>query len=302
MSNSPPDGRSPAIEAEGLTKRFGDVEAVVDLDLSISQSTVYGFLGPNGSGKTTTMRMLTSLTRPTSGTARVVGVDVSDRNELIEHIGYLPEEPPLFDELTAREQLRHVAALHDIDAQTADKRIDRYLDRFDLADAADRRQEGYSTGMRKKVGLIQTVIHEPTVLFLDEPTSGLDPRAARTVKDLIAELAAGETTVFLSTHILSVVDELGDAVGVLNEGRLVAEGAPAELKRRAESGEAGSLEDAFLSITTDHAAAEGETDAATPESDGGTDAGRTDGGWTDSDRADGVVSGGPTDDDAERKR
>ena len=247
------DGGSLAIEADNLTKHYGDVVAVADLDLAIPQGVVYGFLGPNGSGKTTTMRMLTSLTRPTSGTARIVGIDIGDRDALIEKIGYLPEEPPLFDELTAREQLRHVAALHDIPAETADDRIERYLDRFDLLDAADRRQEGYSTGMRKKVGLIQTVIHEPTVLFLDEPTSGLDPRAARTVKDLIAELSAGDTTVFLSTHILSVVDELAETVGVLNRGRLVAEGTPTELKRRAESGEAGSLEDAFLSVTADHA-------------------------------------------------
>jgi ABC-2 type transport system ATP-binding protein len=264
------DGGTLAIEADGLTKHYGDVVAVSDLELSIPQGVVYGFLGPNGSGKTTTMRMLTSLTRPTSGTARIVGVDIGDRDALIEKIGYLPEEPPLFDELTAREQLRHVAALHDIPAETADDRIERYLDRFDLLDAADRRQEGYSTGMRKKVGLIQTVIHEPTVLFLDEPTSGLDPRAARTVKDLIAELSAGDTTVFLSTHILSVVDELAETVGVLNRGQLVAEGTPTELKRRAESGEAGSLEDAFLSVTADHAdEAPAEGAVGEIETDGG---------------------------------
>jgi ABC-2 type transport system ATP-binding protein len=107
--------------------------------------------------------------------------------------------------------------------------------------------------MRKKVGLIATVVHEPAVLFLDEPTSGLDPRAARTVKDLIAELSGGETTVFLSTHILSVVDELADTVGVLDDGRLVAEGAPEQLKQRAERGEGTSLEDVFLSVTADHA-------------------------------------------------
>ena len=244
---------SPAIETDGLTKRYGDVVAVDDLSLSIPPGTVYGFLGPNGSGKTTTMRMLTTLTRPTSGTGRIVGIDIADRNALIDHIGYLPEEPPLFDELTGREQLRHVAALHDIPVDVADERIDTYLRRFDLESAADRRQEGYSTGMRKKIGLIQTVIHEPTVLFLDEPTSGLDPRAARTVKDLVADLAADETTVFLSTHILSVVDELADTVGVLNDGRLVAEGSPADLKRRAERGESSSLEDVFLSVTADHA-------------------------------------------------
>ncbi|MFB6075147.1 MAG: ABC transporter ATP-binding protein [Haloarculaceae archaeon] len=242
---------TPAIETADLTKHFGDVVAVEDLNLSIPRGEVYGFLGPNGSGKTTTMRMLTTLTRPTSGSARVAGVDVSDRRDIVSKIGYLPEEPPLFDELTAREQLRHVAALHDVPREAAEERIERYLDRFSLADDADRRLEGFSTGMRKKVGMIATVLHDPPVLFLDEPTSGLDPRAARTVKDLVAELAGGETTVFLSTHILPVVDELADRVGVLHHGRLVAEGAPERLKDRAESGAERSLEDVFIEVTTD---------------------------------------------------
>jgi len=264
-------GGGPAIETDDLTKRFGDVLAVDGLDLSIPQGDVYGFLGPNGSGKTTTMRMLTTLTRPTSGSARVMGVDVADRRELISVVGYLPEEPPLFDELTAREQLRHVAALHDVPRDVATERIARYLERFDLAAQSGRRLEGFSTGMRKKVGLIATIIHEPPVIFLDEPTSGLDPRAARTVKDLIAELSGGETTVFLSTHILSVVDELADSVGVLHRGRLVAEGDPDRLKHRAESGEEQSLEDVFLSVTADHTE---EADTATGDAsdeDEGTD-------------------------------
>jgi ABC-2 type transport system ATP-binding protein len=252
QSDGGPSGTELAIEAAGLTKRYGEVTAVADLDLAIERGDVYGFLGPNGSGKTTTMRMLTTLTRPTAGEARILGIDVRDRRALIPHIGYLPEEPPLFDELTGREQLRHVAALHDVPGDAADDRIADYLDRFDLADAADRRIDGYSTGMRKKVGLVQAVLHEPTVIFLDEPTSGLDPRAARTVKDLVAELADEETTVFLSTHILSVVDELADVVGVLDDGRLVAEGPPTDLKARAERGTESTLEDVFLSVTADH--------------------------------------------------
>jgi ABC-2 type transport system ATP-binding protein len=274
MNSADPDASeqrsaSVAIEANGLTKRFGEVVAVDDLDLSIERGAVYGFLGPNGSGKTTTMRILTTLTRATAGEARIMGVDVRNRRRVIEHIGYLPEEPPLFDELTGREQLRHMAALHDIQSEVAEERIQRYLDRFALADAADRRIDGYSTGMRKKAGLVQAILHDPTVIFMDEPTSGLDPRAARTVKDLIDELADHETTIFLSTHILSVVDELADVVGVLHEGRLVAEGDPQELKRRAERGTEGSLEDVFLSVTADHAQ---EYSTVEAESDGGVEA------------------------------
>ncbi len=121
-----------------------------------------------------------------------------------------------------------------------------------MADAADRRISTYSKGMRQKIGLIQALLHEPAVLFLDEPTSGLDPRAARTVLDVILELVDDETTVFLSTHILSVVDELADTIGVLHEGRLVAEGAPTALKQRAETGEERTLEQAFLEVTADH--------------------------------------------------
>ncbi|GAB7095206.1 ABC transporter ATP-binding protein [Halolamina litorea] len=247
------DGSAPlAIETRGLGKRYGDVLAVDDLDLAIDAGVVYGFLGPNGSGKTTTMRMLTTLTRPTSGEAFVAGTPITDRDGVIDHLGYLPESPPVFEELTARENLHYVASLHDIPRAEASERIESYLERFDLVDAADRRVEGYSKGMRQKLGLVQAVLHEPEVIFLDEPTSGLDPRAARTVKDLVAELSEHDVTIFLSTHILSVVEELADLVGVLHEGALVAEGTPAELTRRAERDESTSLERAFLDLTEDH--------------------------------------------------
>ena len=244
----------PAITADGLSKRYGDTVAVESVDLEIDPGTVYGFLGPNGAGKTTTMRMLATLTTPTDGTATVAGHPVSDREAVVEQIGYLPDQPPLFDELTAREQLEYTAGLRRLPASTAD-RIDRLLERFGLADDADRRIDGYSKGMKQKTGIVQAMLHEPAVLFLDEPTSGLDPRASRTVRDTIAELATGETTVFLSTHVLPVVDELADEVGVLSNGRVVAEGAPAELKRRAAAGDQRSLEDVFLDVT-------GEVDVA----------------------------------------
>lgn len=237
-----------AIETEGLTKRYGDETAIEDLSISVPSGAVFGFLGPNGAGKTTTIKILTTLLEPTGGTATVGGHSVRDRDAVRERIGYLPESPPVYEELSAREQLSYAAGLRDIPEETARRRIETWLERFDLLADADRRIGSYSKGMRQKVGLIQAVIHDPEVVILDEPTSGLDPRAARTVRDIIADLAAGDTTVFLSTHVLPVVDELADAVGVLSDGSLVAAGPPSELKRRAEDGEA-SLEDVFLEVT-----------------------------------------------------
>lgn len=239
-----------AIEASALSKFFGPKTAVEDIDLAIEPGTIYGFLGPNGAGKTTTMRMLTTLTPPSTGNAWILGDAISNRDAVRSQIGYLPEEPPVFDELTGREHLAYIARLRALSPQTAEGRIDHWLDRFSLTDDADVRIDDYSTGMRQQIGLIQALLHEPPVVFLDEPTNGLDPRAARTVMDAIADLADAGRTVFLSTHILPVVDELADVVGVLNEGSMVAEGPPDALSASVETGDAGSLEDVFLSVTT----------------------------------------------------
>ena len=244
-----------AITSTDLTKRYGSTTAVVDLNLDIPAGVIYAFLGPNGAGKTTTIRMLTTLTKPTSGSATVAGASIDDRPSITERIGYLPADPPVFEELTGREYLRFLARLHELDtAETADT-IDAYLEHFDLHDDADRRISGYSTGMRKKLGIIGTVFHDPEVLFLDEPTSGLDPRAARTVRDMIAELADRDMTVFLSTHILSVAEELADTVGVIHDGALVAEGSPQALIDRVEGEGESDLEAVFLEVTEERDAA-----------------------------------------------
>jgi ABC-2 type transport system ATP-binding protein len=242
---------TPAIETSNLTKRYGTTTAVDALNLTVTKGTVYGFLGPNGAGKTTTMCLLTGLTRPTSGSAAVAGADVSDRDRHRPHIGYLPEEPPLYEQATAYEQLEYVAGLRDLPADRARERIDTLLDALDLPEADARtRIADYSKGMRQKVAYVQAVLHEPDVVFLDEPTSGLDPRAARTIREMIRELANEGTTVFLSTHILPVVEEVADTVGILYDGQLVAGGSPDELKQRAETGETRTLEDAFLEVTS----------------------------------------------------
>jgi len=244
-----------AIETTELTKRYEDTLAVDDLALSIPEGVVYGFLGPNGAGKTTTMRMLTGLTRPTSGTGSVAGVPITDRDGLRTHIGYLPEEPPLYEQATAYEQLDYVSGLRDLPEEATRERIDGLLDELDLTADADTRIADYSKGMRQKVAYIQAVLHEPDAVFLDEPTSGLDPRAARTIREMITDLADAGTTIFLSTHILPVVKEVADTVGILYDGRLVAEDAPDALTKRAETGETQTLEDVFLELTgTDPAA------------------------------------------------
>ena len=245
-----------AVRTTDVRKSYGSEVAVERLSLAIPTGTVYGFLGPNGAGKTTTMRLLTGLTQPTSGSVHVRGVDVADRRALASRIGYLPETPPLYEAFSAREQLEYVADLRDVPADVAHDRIETYLDRFDLSDDADRRIEAYSKGMRQKTAFVQSVLHDPDVLFLDEPTSGLDPRAARAIRDSIADFADRGATVFLSTHILPVVEAIADRVGVLFDGRLVAEGTPAAVQKRAETGAGGSLEDAFLAVTSEHRADE----------------------------------------------
>jgi len=239
---------TPAIATDSLRKEYGTAVAVRDLDLTVPHGEVFGFLGPNGAGKTSTIRMLTTLQEPTSGTATVAGESIQRRERVTPRIGYLPEEPPVYPELTGRENLQYVAGLRGV---AADDRIEDLLNRFGLGDAANRAVAGYSKGMKQKLGLIGAMVHEPEVLFLDEPTAGLDPRAARTVKDTIADVSERGVTVFLSTHILPVVEELGDRVGVLQDGQLVAEGPPEDLGSRL--GEDADLEDVFLNVTRSRA-------------------------------------------------
>ncbi|MDQ2051756.1 ABC transporter ATP-binding protein [Natronolimnohabitans sp. A-GB9] len=241
----------PAIVTHDLTKRYGSTTAVGGLDLEISAGAIYGFLGPNGAGKTTTIRMLTGLLPPTGGEGRVADAPITDRERLVEYVGYLPESPPIHEELTAREQLEYHGGLRGMEPDAIDARVEDLLERFDLADDADDRIVTYSKGMRQKTGLIQAIMHDPDVVFLDEPTSGLDPRATRTVRKVLSELAADGTTIFLSTHVLSVVERIATEVGILYDGELVESGPPDELIARLEQGADSTLEDVFLEVTTE---------------------------------------------------
>ena len=245
---------SGTIETTALTKRYGGTVAVENLNLEIPGGSIYGFLGPNGAGKSTTMQMLTSLTEPTSGSGTIMGESITDRANLKSHIGYMPEEPSLYDELSGREQLDYMADLQGIPENEANRRIEGFLDALALEDDASKPISAYSKGMRQKTGFIQAVLHEPEVLFLDEPTSGLDPRAARTIREEIERLSDDGMTVFLSTHILPVVDDLADRAGVLNNGRIVTEGPPEMLKREVNQDDDGTLEDVFLNVTTERSA------------------------------------------------
>jgi ABC-2 type transport system ATP-binding protein len=243
------DARGAAIAVQGLGKQFGRHWAVSDLGFTVEAGEIVGFLGPNGAGKTTTLRMLTGLLRPTTGTALVAGYDVVRQPiEVKRRIGYVPDGPFLYPKLTGREFLDFIADLYRVDRGAAPRRAQELLSLFDLEGAANDLIEGYSHGMRQKLALAATLLHEPRVLFLDEPISGLDPRAARVVKDLLLGLVAQGRTVFFSTHILEIAEHLCDRVGIIDRGRLVAIGSLEELRRQARTG-AASLEEIFLQVT-----------------------------------------------------
>jgi ABC-2 type transport system ATP-binding protein len=240
---------SPIIQANGLTKRFGKLVAVRDLTLEVAAGQVFGFLGPNGAGKTTTIRMLTGLVRPTNGSAVVAGYDVGlEPREVKRRVGYLAETPYLYPKLTGREFLAFMGGLYEVPPNLTRQRAERLLSLFELADKADELVETYSHGMRQKLALAGAMLHDPPVLFLDEPTSGLDPRSARLVKDLLVALVERGHTVFLSTHVLEIAEQLCHRVGIIDHGQVVATGTLDELRHQAHS-QAYSLEDVFLQLT-----------------------------------------------------
>ena len=196
-----------AIRCEGLSRTYGSVEAIKDLDLSIESGSVFGFLGRNGAGKTTTIRLLTGLAQPTRGRAWVNGLETTNRDLAAQHsFGYMPEVPAFYTWMTPNEYLNYVGQLFGIEPAALKKRSAELLEMCGLEKAANLRIGGFSKGMRQRLGLAQSLIHQPSVLFLDEPTSALDPAGRRDVLDLIAHLK-GDTTIFLSSHILADVEE-----------------------------------------------------------------------------------------------
>ena len=221
----------PAIVVEGLERAFGETRAVCGVDLSVEEGEIYGFLGPNGAGKTTTVRMLTTLLLPTGGRASVAGHDVADEARAVRRqIGVALQEAALDPLMTGRELIRLQATLHGLPREQGRRRADALLERVDLVEAADRRVGTYSGGMQRRLDLAAALVHRPRVLFLDEPTTGLDPVSRRTIWDEVRELNDEGTTVFLTTQYLEEADQLADNVGIIDRGRIVAEGTPASLK------------------------------------------------------------------------
>jgi ABC-2 type transport system ATP-binding protein len=221
----------PAIEVVGLERVFGEVKAVQGVDLEVEEGKIYGFLGPNGAGKTTTVRMLTTLLLPTGGRATVGGHDVvKEARRVRSSIGVALQEAALDPLMTGRELIRLQATLQGLPSAEGRRRADSLLERVDLDGAADRRVGGYSGGMQRRLDLAAALVHEPRVLFLDEPTTGLDPVSRKTIWEEVRSLNEDGTTVFLTTQYLEEADQLADNVGIIDDGRIVAEGTPESLK------------------------------------------------------------------------
>lgn len=224
------------IEFRKLKKTYGTLVAVDELELTIDEGCVFGFIGRNGAGKTTTIRMMMGLLEPSAGTVLLGGHDIRREPEKAKAItGYLPDHPFLYDKLTGYELLRFVGGLYSVPERRREERIRQLIDEFALTERAGELVETYSHGMKQRLALAAALLHEPRILVLDEPMVGLDPQGALDFRRLLAKLAAQGTTIFLSTHSLAVAEELCDRIGVLDRGRLVALGNLSELREHAAS-------------------------------------------------------------------
>ncbi len=236
------------IEIRNLSKSFGELTAVNELNLTVGNE-LFVFLGPNGAGKTTTIRMLTGLVKPTGGSIQIDGLDLWKSPLVVKRrIGLVPDSPYLYPKLTGIELLEFIRQIHRIDPLSGRKRISELMDLLELTAKANTLIENYSFGMRRKLAIATALLHQPKVLFLDEPTSGLDPRSAKIVKQILTGLVKQGTTVFMSTHILEIAENLCDRAGIIHQGQLIACGTLAELRQQSRQG-TGSLEDIFLELT-----------------------------------------------------
>jgi ABC-2 type transport system ATP-binding protein len=242
-----PDGW--VLQAHGLTKQFGARLAVDGLSLQLAPGEIVGLLGPNGAGKTTTLKILLGMLRPTRGHATVLGLDSMTQAVAIkQRVGYSPDEPSFYDFLTGRETLEFVTHVRGGEPRRVLEELAPMIDVLELAQDLDRFVAGYSLGMKKKLALLVAMAHAPQLLLLDEPTNGLDPPSAVKIRQHLKRLAEGGVTVVLSTHLLEMADKLCTRVVLMDHGRLVFDGTPAEARRAAQLGDDATLEDAFLRL------------------------------------------------------
>ncbi len=252
------------IEFENVTRSYGSKMAVAGLSLEIPGGELFALLGPNGAGKTTTIKMLVGLLRPSSGVIRLCGYDVVRDNQRASRLlGYVPDVPYLYDKLTGREFLEFIADMYGLDPEQSIRQIVRYIADFELTEFVDELTETYSHGMRQRLTFAAALLHEPAVLVIDEPMVGLDPRTARLVKDLLQTKARGGMTIFMSTHLLSVAEEIAHRVAIVDQGRLRFLGTLAQL-RQEQSLHPTSLENLYLHLTASPGVIRDTTESAEP--------------------------------------
>jgi ABC-2 type transport system ATP-binding protein len=241
------------IELIHLVKKFGDLVAVNDLSLSIGDGEFFAMLGPNAAGKTTTLKILAGLMKPTSGNALVAGLDVQVHPlETRKRMAFVPDFPFLYDKLTPWEFFRFTGQLFEMDEAKIAGSSEALIERFNLEPFVNKMIEGLSHGTRQRVAIVSALLHEPKIFIIDEPMVGLDPHHARVVKDILKERSRNGMTVLVSTHQLSVAEEMADRIGIIHQGRLVAVGTRDELRQ--QSGTSGPLENAFLALTAEEPA------------------------------------------------
>jgi len=236
------------ISLQHVSKKYGQVVALQQLDLNINRE-FFVFLGPNGADKTTTIKMMTGLLTPSSGSIHINNISLLENPLLAkQQFGLVPDEPSLYEKLKAREFFEFVAAIYKVDPLQANKRMNQLAEIFELTERLDDFIDEFSHGMKQKVALIAALLHDPAVLILDEPTVGLDPHSVRNLKDILKGLVKKGKTVFMSTHILEVAEQMCDRIGIIEKGKLLALGSLDELRQQT-SVSSGSLEDVFLALT-----------------------------------------------------
>ncbi|MEM2951172.1 MAG: ABC transporter ATP-binding protein [Nitrososphaeria archaeon] len=238
-----------SVKLVNVSKRYGDLIAVEDLNLEVKRGEIFGLLGPNGSGKSTTIKIILGLVKPDSGYVNVLGINVEENPiEVRKRIGYVPESPKIYEFLTGIEFLDFTGDVYGISPDEKKRKISQFIKALDLEGREGDLISSYSEGMKQKIVIISALMHKPELLLLDEPLSGLDPKSARIIKDLLRELSSQGVTTIMSTHILEIAQAMCDRIGIIYRGKLLALGTMDELRQKAKMPESG-LEDIFLKLT-----------------------------------------------------